>query len=92
MGYVNDEASLLANYAKLGPAQHDYVILPENISTEPLAIGIKKGEANLKRAVDDALRELESSGQANQLFLKWYGPASPLHFEKRQFRIDSDRI
>jgi polar amino acid transport system substrate-binding protein len=92
VGYVNDEASLVNDFAKLGPAKKDYAILPQNISTEPLALGLKKGEKSLKTAVDGVLRELESSGDADKLFIKWYGPATKLQFDKRSFKIDSDQI
>ena len=92
VGYVNDEASLVNDHAKLGPAKKDYAILPTNISVEPLALGIKKGEKNLKAAVDGVLRELESSGEPDKLFIKWYGPTTKLQFDKRSFRIDSDKI
>lgn len=92
IGYVNDEASLINDHAKLGPAKKDYAILPENISVEPLALGLKKGETQLKAAVDGVLRELESSGDADKLFVKWYGPATKLQFEKRSFKIETDRI
>ena len=92
VGYVNDEATLVDDYAKLGPARKDYAILPTNVSTEPLALGIRKGEAALKAANDGTLRELESSGNADKLFVKWYGPATKLQFDKRSFKIDSDRI
>ena len=34
-GYVNDEATLVNDMAKLGPARKDYRILPTNLSTEP---------------------------------------------------------
>ena len=91
-GYVNDEASLVNDYAKLGAAKKDYAILSQSISVEPLALGLKKGEATLKTLVDGVLRELESSGQAEKLFVKWYGPATKLQFEQRSFRIDSDKI
>ncbi len=92
VGYVNDEATLVDDYAKLGPARKDYAILPTNISTEPLALGIRKNEPRLKAAIDDTLRDLESSGNADKLFVKWYGPATKLQFEKRSFKIDSDKI
>lgn len=92
VGYVNDEASLVNDHAKLGTARKDYAILPENISTEPLALGLKKGETGLKNLVDGVLRELESSGEADKLFIKWYGPSTKLQFEKRSFKIDSDKI
>lgn len=91
-GYVNDEVSILADYAKLGPAKKDYVVLPENLSVEPLALGIKKGEAGFKTLVDDTLRELEKSGQAEKLFFKWYGKDSKLQFTKRSFKIESDKV
>ncbi|HRD35220.1 MAG TPA: ABC transporter substrate-binding protein [Rhodocyclaceae bacterium] len=92
VGYVNDEASLLNDHAKLGDARKNYQILPQNISVEPLALGIKKGEANLKAAVDGVLRELEASGEAEKLFFKWYGPDTRLQFQSRDFKIDSDKI
>jgi len=92
VGYVNDEASLVNDYAKLGPAKKDYFILPTSISVEPLALGIKKNEPALKKVIDDTLRGLESSGDADKLFIKWYGPATKLQFDKRSFKIDSDKI
>lgn len=92
VGYVNDEASLVNDHAKLGPAKKDYTILPQSISVEPLALGLKKGETQLKALVDGVLRELESSGEAEKLFIKWYGPATKLQFDKRSFKIDSDKI
>jgi len=92
VGYVNDEASLVNDHAKLGPAKKDYTILPQNISVEPLALGLKKGEPQLKALVDGVLRELESSGEADKLFIKWYGPATKLQFDKRGFKIESDKI
>ena len=91
-GYVNDEASLVNDYAKLGPAKKDYAILPTSISVEPLALGLRKNEPALKAVVDDTLRELESSGNAEKLFVKWYGPSTKLQFDKRSFKIDSDKI
>jgi polar amino acid transport system substrate-binding protein len=92
VGYVNDEASIVNDHAKLGPAKKDYAILPTSISVEPLALGLKKGETALKTLVDGVLRDLESSGEAQKLFVKWYGPATKLQFEKRNFKIESDKI
>jgi polar amino acid transport system substrate-binding protein len=91
--YINDEVSLLADFAKLGDKSKDYVILPQNLNVEPLAFGIKKGETAVKTALDNSLRGLEKSGEANKVFLKWYGPQSKLKlFPKRDFKIDSDKI
>ncbi|QLP98931.1 MAG: ABC transporter substrate-binding protein [Burkholderiaceae bacterium] len=90
--FVNDEASLIAEHAKLGAKAKDYVILPQNLSVEPLAFGIKKGEASVKAVVDDTLRGLEKSGEAEKIFLKWYGPNSSLKFPSRSFKIETDKI
>jgi len=92
VAYVNDEVSLIDDFAKLGAASAGYQILPQNISVERIALGIRKNEPALKSLVDETLRELEKSGEAEKLFLKWYGPATRLKFDKREFRIDSDRI
>jgi polar amino acid transport system substrate-binding protein len=92
VGYVNDEASLVNDHAKLGAAKKDYIILPTSISIEPLALGFKKGEKALKGAVDAVLRGLEQSGEADKLFVKWFGPATKLQFDKRRFKFESDQI
>ena len=92
VGYVDDEAALLRSYAKLGPQKARYVVLKQNLSTEALAIGIKKGETGLKKVVDDTLRELEKSGEAEKIFFKWYGPKTKSGFETRSFKIETDKI
>jgi polar amino acid transport system substrate-binding protein len=92
VGFVNDEVSLLDAYAKLGDARKDYVVLAENISKESLALGLRKNEPALKTLVDDTLHELEKSGAAEKLFFKWFGPGTRLQFDKRNFRIETDRI
>jgi polar amino acid transport system substrate-binding protein len=91
-GFVNDEVSLFDAYSRLGPAQKDYVILPQSISTEAFALGLRKDEPGLKAVVDASLRELEASGEAQTLFFKWFGPGTRLQYPTRSFKIDSDRI
>ncbi|HEY0201781.1 MAG TPA: ABC transporter substrate-binding protein [Burkholderiaceae bacterium] len=92
VAYVNDEGSLYNEVNKLGQAGKDYVILDQNLNVEPLAFGIRKGEGSLKAVVDDTLRELEASGDANKLYEKWWGQASKLKFGPRQFKFDSDKL
>lgn len=91
-GFVNDEISLLNAYGKLGTAQRNYAILQQNISTEVLALGLKKGEKALKAQTDEALRNLEKSGEAAKMFFKWFGPDTRMKFQKRNFKFESDRI
>jgi len=92
VGYVNDEASIVDDFAKLGPAAKNYLIIPQSISTEALALGIRKGEAGVKNVVDGVLRDLEKSGEADKLFQKWYGPNTRLKFQSRDFKFVSDKI
>ncbi|MCV2361296.1 ABC transporter substrate-binding protein [Paucibacter sp. TC2R-5] len=92
VAFVNDEVSLLDQHAKLGALQAQYVILPQNLSVEPLALGIKKGEAKFKLLIDDTLRGLEKSGEADKLFIKWYGPETRLKFPVRSFKIETDKV
>jgi polar amino acid transport system substrate-binding protein len=91
-GFVNDEVSLLDAYAKLGPVQKDYVLLAQSISIEPIALGLRKNEPALRKTVNDALRALEASGDAEKLFFKWFGPGTRLQYQTRSFRIDSDQL
>jgi len=92
IAYVNDESSLLADYGKLGPAAKNFTILPTSIGVEAIALGLRKGEKNLKGVVDATLRELETSGAANGLFNKWYGPGTRPNMAKRTFTISTDKI
>jgi polar amino acid transport system substrate-binding protein len=92
VAFVNDEVSLQDAFGKLGPAQKDYVILPQSISSEALAIGLKKGEPALKAIVDSTLTDLEKSGDAEKLFNKWFGPGTKVNYPKRTFKLDSDQI
>src|SRR4029453_15041748 len=69
VGFVNDEVSLLDAYGKLGPAQRDFVLLDQSISTEALALGLRKKEPAFRKVVDDTLRGLEKSGEAERLFM-----------------------
>ncbi len=91
-GFVNDEISLVRALNQLGGERENYTLLPTNLSEEPLAIGIRKGETELKKTVDEALRELESSGKANILYEQWYGQSSALKLPPRTFKIDSDQV
>ncbi|MDN0076675.1 ABC transporter substrate-binding protein [Crenobacter sp. SG2303] len=92
IGYVNDETSLLDNYSKLGAAAKDYTILPQSISTEHLAFGLKKGEPAFHDQINKVLHNLEVSGEADKLFMKWFGPSTNMHFQQRTFKIATDKI
>lgn len=88
-GFVNDEISLLDAYGKLGPAQKDYLVLPQSISTEEIALGVRKNETALLEAVNATLLDLERGGEAEKLFFKWFGPGTRLGYTKRTFKFEA---
>lgn len=63
---------LLANV----PDREHYEIPPFTVSDDLIGVGIPKGETALKAFVDESLRELEASGQAQRIHDAWFGPDS----------------
>jgi polar amino acid transport system substrate-binding protein len=81
---TTDEAILVPILAKAD--QGVYEIPPLAISTEPYGIGIRKGDKTFLRYVNEVLLEMEQSGEAKQIYDKWFGPNSPIPM-KRTFKI-----
>ncbi|MNK96150.1 ABC transporter glutamine-binding protein GlnH precursor [compost metagenome] len=52
--------------------------LDESLVYEPTGLGVKKGESELLDAVNKALRDMESSGELDALWRKWFGPDTKL--------------
>ena len=92
VAYVNDETTLVGNLAKLGPAGKDYALVPQNISTEHIALGIRKNEPAFREQVNKVLLGMEANGQAQQEFDKWFGPGTKMNFPPRTFKIATDKI
>lgn len=92
VAYVNDETTLVGNLAKLGPAAKDYALVPQNISTEHIALGIRKNEPAFRDQVNKVLLAMEADGQAQQEFDKWFGPGTKMNFPPRTFKIATDKI
>lgn len=86
-GYVDDETALADALTKLGDKAARFRLLPQNVSTTEVAIGVRKEEGTLLHSVNQALAELEAKGQAEQLFFKWYGPKTRHQYTVRNFRI-----
>lgn len=87
VGYIDDEAALVDAVAKSGKAGEQLQLVPQNVSTTIVAIGLKKNEAALKAAVNQALNQLESSGQAEKIFFHWYGPQTRHAYSQRHFKF-----
>ncbi len=92
VGFVNEDMSLARALVEMGSQRKDYRLLPSTISTESIALGIKKGEAGFKKAVDDTLRELEANGKAQAMYEQYFGSKSALKMGARRFKMESDQI
>lgn len=92
VAYVNDETTLVGNLAKLGPAGKDYALVPQPISTEHIALGIRKNEPAFRDQVNKVLLGMEANGQAQQEYDKWFGPNTKMNFPPRSFKISTDKI
>jgi polar amino acid transport system substrate-binding protein len=84
---TTDEPILAALLAK-SPRKEEFEIPRLQISTEPYGLGIRKGDQNFLGFVNDALLEMEQSGEAQKIYDRWFGPNSevPIH---RGFKITS---
>lgn len=81
---TTDEAILAAILAKDDKGVFEISKLA--ISKEPYALGIRKGQKPFLQAVNQALLEMEKSGEAEKIYNKWFGPESKIPLE-RTFKI-----
>jgi glutamate/aspartate transport system substrate-binding protein len=62
------------------PAQ--YKLLDQVLSVEPIAIMLPKGDAALKKLVDQSVTSLAQSGEAARIYDKWFMQPIPPHHSK----------
>ena len=72
---TQDGSKLLGLLASV-PDRDQYEVSALTLSNDLIGAGIPKGEAALKKEVDNALLSLEKSGQAQKIYDKWFGPNS----------------
>lgn len=73
-------------FHKLGTAGRQYKLLQPAIGREVWGLGLRKGEATLLQAVNDALKAMEETGEMQALFDRWLGPAT-LYGMQRPFKV-----
>ncbi|MFP8967425.1 transporter substrate-binding domain-containing protein [Pokkaliibacter sp. CJK22405] len=71
---------------KLGPQSSQYELLEPAVGQEVWGLGVRKGETAMLDAVNGALKDMEASGEAQQIFDKWLGKDSAFNM-KRAFTI-----
>lgn len=56
------------------------------------AMGMRKGEKDLRKAVNEALIDMEKTGEASAIFDRWFGPNSATPLLSRTFSISTHRV
>ena len=56
-----------------------YKVLPENLSYEPYAISLPRGDSAFRIAVNRGLSQLYSSPQILDIYLKWFSVLGESH-------------
>ena len=69
--FVMDGQILAGNIAK-AKSPGDFKIVGEVLSVEPIAIMIRKDDPSFKKAVDDSIKAMMSSGEIAKLYDKWF--------------------
>jgi len=92
---TTDESILAGQLGKLekNPATKGKFEIPDlQISSEPYGLGMRKGDVNFVKFVNDTILAMEKSGEAKKLFQKWFGPNTDSPIARGKFRITADKM
>lgn len=70
-GYARDSVQLSMQLADLKDADQ-YAILPDALSSEPIAIALRKDDTAMRELVDGVIADAGASGQAASWYDKWF--------------------
>lgn len=85
---TQDDAKLIGLLANVPVEQREaFEISPFSITQEYQAVGIPKGETRLKDKVNQVLLTLEDSGQALEIYNRWFGPDTASAMPRGDFKI-----
>jgi polar amino acid transport system substrate-binding protein len=87
---VTTDESILAGIRGKAPNKEEFEIPDVQISDEPYGLGMRKGDKAFVDFVNETIVEMEKTGKAKEIFVKWFGPdtTTPL---KRNFTITADK-
>ena len=89
---ITTDESILANILSIAPDKDKYEIPNIRISDEPYGLGLRKGDTNLLKFVNATLLEMEKTGEAKQIFDKWFGPkGKAFSMNRGDFKIVADK-
>jgi len=86
--FPTDESVLRAIVQQDGNP-NDYLFLPDFTKSRNVGFALKKDEPRFKDAINRALLDLETSGEAAKIFDAWFGPDSKEPMA-RKFKIQAD--
>src|SRR5690606_23152690 len=75
-GFVGSELMLLKFEQDSQTSPVKLTMIEEPLFVEPWGIGMRKGEDGLRNEVNKVLDNLESSGELQTIFDRWFGPDS----------------
>jgi polar amino acid transport system substrate-binding protein len=84
-------AGLLGKFEKNPASKGKFEIPDLSISEEPYGIGMRKGDTNFVKFVNDTILEMEKNGEAAKIFTKWFGPNSDSPIARGTFKITADK-
>ena len=94
--------ALLAGLRANQPRPGDFALVGKPMTIEPYAIMLPRGDAPLKKVVDDEMRRIIQSGEINTLYAKWFqAPIAPRginlglpmpYMLRDSFKYPSDRV
>jgi glutamate/aspartate transport system substrate-binding protein len=76
VAFVMDD-NLLAGLIATSKNPKDYAVVGEVLSIEPIAIMLRKDDAEFKKLVDDTIKGLMKSGELEKLYKKWFLSSIP---------------
>ncbi|MGD0275280.1 MAG: ABC transporter substrate-binding protein [Syntrophales bacterium] len=88
---VTTEESILADILAKAPNKKNYEIPNIQISDEPYALGVRKGDIKFLDFVNATLLEMEKNGEAGKIFNKWFGPKADTPL-MRNFKITDQKL
>ena len=81
-GYARDKVLLAMQLASLTDADQ-YMLLPERLSTEAIAIAFRRDDVQMQALVDGVIAEMAASGKAKALHDKWFVGPIPLYKQRK---------
>ncbi len=70
------DATVLAAIVRQDAHPEDYLFLPDFTKSRNVGFAMKKDEPRLKAAIDQALLDIEASGEAVKIWEAWFGPGT----------------